>query len=126
MKKLPCCIGGLVLVVIAICSPAWPQTGKPHEGMEPYVPTRIEWLELELSATLRVDLSLDSEYAMDFVGDSARDTIEIVVKYLPTVNREIMNRSIDTAKKIIFRKAESHGWSSWLKVKESVEMIKRK
>ena len=123
MKKLPCCIAGLVLVLIAICSLAWPQIRKPYEGMEPYVPTRLEWLVLEFNATSRVDLSLDSGYSMDFQDDSARDTIVIYVRYLPTVNREIMNRSIETAKKGISLFAEAHGWSSWLKIKENVGMI---
>lgn len=126
MKKLQCYIGGLVFVIIVISRPAWPQTAKPSEGGQPYVPTRMEWLALDLNATLRVDLSIESGYSMDFLGDSARDTIEIWVRYLPTVNREMMNRSIDTAKKIISKTAESNGWSSWLKVKESVEMIKPK
>ena len=62
MKSLTCCIAGLVLVIIAICPLAWPQTVKHREGMQPYVPTRLEWLALELNATIRVRLSLDSKY----------------------------------------------------------------
>jgi hypothetical protein len=94
--------------------------------MQPYVPTRLEWLALELNATSRVDLSLDSKYGMSFIDHDSEDTILIFVRYLPTVDREIMNKSIDNAKKSISKMAESRGWSSWLKVKESVEMIKPK
>ena len=126
MKNLTCCIASWVLVVIAICSPAWPQTVKLPEGMERYVPTRLEWLALKLNATLRVDLSSDRKYAMNFLGDSAGNTIIIAVGYLPTVNREVMNMSIDMAKKRITMEAESHGWSSWLKIKEEVEILKEK
>lgn len=123
MKKSPCCIAGLVLVIIAICSSAWPQSSKPSEGMQPYVPTRLEWFALELNATLRVDLASGDRYSMDFIDDSSRDTIIIWVRYYPTVNRQIMNMSIDGAKKIISKHAEVNGWSSWLKIKENVEMI---
>lgn len=126
MKKLSCCVAGLVFVIIAICPLAWPQTVKPYEGMQPFVPTRLEWVALEFNATSRVDLSPDSGYLMYFRDDSARDTIVIYIRYLPRVNREIMNRSIEAAKKGISSLAEARGWSSWLKIREDVEMIKPK
>jgi hypothetical protein len=48
----------------------------------------------------------------------------IYVKYLPSVNREVMNMAIDTARKVIAIETKSRGWSSWLKVTERVEMGK--
>ena len=126
MKNLTCCIAGLVLVTIVICSPAWPQTAKLSEGMQPYVPTRFEWFELQLNASLRVNLYPDGGYVMQFIGNSTKDPIIIVVKYLPTVNREMMDMSLYGAKKIISNVVEVNGWSSWLKIKEQVEMIKLK
>jgi len=116
----------LVLVIIAICSPAWPQTRKVPEGFQPYVPTRLEWLEVELNASYRVDISSDNYFGMSFLADHAGDAIVIIVRYSPKVNREYMNRSIDLAKQMISKTAETNGWSSWLKVKEDVEMMKPK
>ena len=58
---------------------------------------------------------------MDFV-ESEEDTILIYVTYLPGVRREVMNRSVETAKKIIRRESDVRGWSSWLKVQERVVM----
>ena len=125
MKKLACCIA--VSVIIAICTPAWPQNAKPTEGGQPYVLTRLEWLALDLNATLRVDsMFSDSKFSMSFLGDSAKDTLIIVVRYWPTVDREMMNREIEFAKKVTSKTAEVNGWSSWLKIKEQVEMIKPK
>ena len=123
MKGLASNIVGLVLAMSIISPFALAQTRKPpYEGMQPYVPTRLEWLALELNATLRVELSIDTGYSMAFLGNSSADTIVIFVRYSPTVNREIMNKSIEQAKKTISMTAESNGWSSWLKVKEDVEM----
>jgi hypothetical protein len=69
-----------------------------------------------------VDLSDSTGYSLDFVPLSATDTLVIYVRYLPSVNREVMNTSIETARKIISMHAKSHGWSSWLKVSEDVEI----
>jgi hypothetical protein len=92
-----------------------------HEGLQPYVPSRLEWLALEMNSTMRVDLSESNGFAMDFV-ESEEDTILIYVTYLPGVRREVMNRSVETAKKIIRRESDVRGWSSWLKVQERVVM----
>ena len=91
-------------------------------GNQPYAPTRLEWLEVELNAGLRVNLSEESGFSMDFVPIGNEDTILIYVRYLPSVNRTIMNMSIDAARKVIAIKTKSYGWSGWLKVKENVEM----
>jgi hypothetical protein len=75
-----------------------------------------------MNSTMRVDLSESNEFAMSFVANDADDTILIVVMYLPGVHREVMNRSVETAKKIIRSESDARGWSSWLKVQERVVM----
>lgn len=95
---------------------------KKLSGNQPYAPTRLEWLAVELNAELRVDLSEENGFALAFVPIGKEDTIVIYVRHLPSVNRKIMNMSIDTARKVIAVKAKYYGWSSWLKVREDVEM----
>lgn len=52
------------------------------------------------------------------------ETILIYVRYLPNVNREVMNIHIDAARKVIRITAKSYGWDSWLKVREDIQMGK--
>jgi hypothetical protein len=81
---------------------------------------------VELSAGLRVPLSVENGYLMDFVPLENENAILIFVKYLPNVNREIMNMDINAARTVISTLSKARGWSSWLKVKERVEMAKPK
>lgn len=92
-----------------------------REGDQPYVPTRLEWLAVELNAEQRVDLP-NNAFLLSFVALGTQDTILIYVMYLPSVDRRIMNASIEMARKTIASRAEGSGWSSWLKIKERVEM----
>ena len=89
-----------------------------------YTPSRLEWLAVELNAGLRVRLTQDNGYSMDFVPVENVDAILIYVVYLPTVDREVMNLAIDTARKVIAMKVKSKGWASWVNVKEQVTLAK--
>jgi hypothetical protein len=90
-------------------------------GLTPYTPTEIEWLTLTMRASLRQDASADHPYSLDIIRVD-HETLLIVVRYHPTVNREIMNRTIDSAREAIRSTAESYGWDKWVKIRESVEM----
>jgi len=90
-------------------------------GRTLYTPTEIEWLALTMRASLRHDASTDSPYSLDIILVDD-ETLLIVVRYHPTVNREIMNRTIDTAREAIRSTAKSYGWDKWVKIRESVEM----
>jgi hypothetical protein len=59
---------------------------------------------------------------VSFVAIAKEDAILIYVAYVPTVNREAMNLEVGAARKIISIISKSRGWSSWLKVKEQIEM----
>jgi hypothetical protein len=48
----------------------------------------------------------------------------IFVRYLPTVNRKIMNIVIESAREVINITARSYGWDKWLKIKEDIQMVK--
>jgi hypothetical protein len=90
-------------------------------GLTPYTPTQIEWLALIMRAGLRQDASTDHPYSLDIIRVD-HETLLIVVRYHPTVNREIINRTIDTAREAINGTAKSYGWDKWVKIRESVEM----
>lgn len=90
-------------------------------GLTPYTPTESEWLALTMRASLRRDASPDHPYSLDIILVD-HDTLLIVVRYHPTVNREIMNRTIETAREAIRSTAKGYGWDKWVKIRASVEM----
>lgn len=94
------------------------------EGWKPYTPSRLEWLAVELNATCNVPFSKDPGYSLALIPIEKEDAIMIYVNYFPNVNREIMNINIDYVRDIIAIKTESYGWSTWLKVKEQIQVVK--
>ena len=90
-------------------------------GLTPYTPTKIEWLALTMRASLRQDASTDSPYSLDIIPVD-HETLLIVVRYHPTVNREMMNSTINTAREVILSTAKGYGWDKWVKIRERIEI----
>jgi chemotaxis regulatin CheY-phosphate phosphatase CheZ len=98
-------------------------TQKTPEGAQPFIPQRIDWLTTTLQASLR-DERIDTDgYLLQITSPDA-DTILIYVRYLPTVNRQAMNTSIDAARQVIQIKAKSYDWDKWVRVREDIQMVK--
>lgn len=108
-----------------LVSTALAQSIPSKPGLQPYTPNRIEWLALLCNDQLRQNSSVDFPFSLNIV-QSDHETLLIVVRYQPNVNREIMNATIDTARQVIMITAKSYGWDKWVKVKERVEMVKPK
>lgn len=94
--------------------PNWP-------GLTPYTSTKIEWLALDVRSRLQQDVSADRSFFLSIVHVD-HETLLILVRYLPTVNREMMNNTIKSARKLIMTTAKSYGWDNWVKIRERVEM----
>jgi hypothetical protein len=92
-------------------------------GAEPYIPTRIDWLTTVLQASLRTERLQEDGYNLQITYLDS-ETVLIYVRYLPTVNREIMNNGIETAREVIQITAKGYGWDKWLKVREDIQMVK--
>lgn len=101
------------------------QQAPSRPGLQPYTPNRIEWLALLLQAQLRQDATVDSPFSLNVVN-SDHETILIFVRYQPNADREIMNMAVDTAREVTQITTKSYGWSSWVKIKERIEMVKPK
>ena len=92
-----------------------------HPGAEPFTPTRMDWLIVELQACCRHDgLSVDG-FDLQFTNPDP-ETVLIYVTYLSTVDREAMNVTIDSMKRVIDIKAKGYGWQNWVNVKEDVHL----
>lgn len=95
----------------------------PLQGKQPYTPSRLEWLAVELNVNMRISFLGGNHHSLDLVPIEAEDAILIYVRYSPNVNREEMNKNIDTARKVIQLRAKKHGWDGWVKIKEDIEMV---
>lgn len=117
----------ILIVGIILClniSPAISAEGTKSipEGMKDYIPTRLEWLAVELNAMYRTDMHDLKGYLLFFIPIEKENTILIFVRYTPQTDRKAMNIGIDAARKVIEINAKSRGWNSWLKVKERIEL----
>ena len=101
------------------------QQAPSRPGFQPYTPNRIEWLVLVLQTQLRQDQTVDSPFSLNVVATD-HETILIFVTYQPNADRVIMNMAVDTARKVIQITTKGYGWSSWVKIKERIEMVKPK
>ena len=97
------------------------QQAPSRAGLTPYTPTQIEWLALTVNSQLRHEATADNPYDLSVVQED-HETLLIVIRYHPTVNREMMNRIIDTAREAIRSTAKRYGWDKWVKIRESVGM----
>jgi hypothetical protein len=112
----------LVLLFVTALAAYAEQGPSLQEGMKPYIPTRLEWLAVELNAMHRTDLNDLEGYMLFFIPLEKENAILIFVRYTQKTNREAMNIGIDTARKVIEMDVKSRGWNSWLKVKERIEL----
>jgi hypothetical protein len=94
-------------------------------GLEPYSPTKIEWLHLECVATLGASGSLEKDGFTIAPQQEGNDTILIYVSYRPTVDRKKMNETIDVYRMIIGTIVKRHGWESWVRIKEELVPLER-
>jgi hypothetical protein len=83
-------------------------------GMEPYTPTKLEWILLNIKADYSSD-DLDEGFHIAF-GHNAEDTIIIDVLYHHgVVDREIMNDAVESARRFVEVFQIEH---DWLKIEE--------
>ncbi len=100
-----------------------PTPGRP--GLGPYTPTEGEWLALVMRTSLRREATPDRPYSLDIVLADPQ-TVQIVVRHAPTVDRETLNKTIEAAREAIRSTARSYGWDKWAKIRETVEVIPAK
>jgi hypothetical protein len=113
------------LACLFLASSAFSQPIESKPGLERYTPTRIEWLALVLNSIIREEYTSNRLYGLTVVAGD-HETILIFVRYSPNVNREIMNKSIDSAREVAQTIAKKYGWESWVKIRENIEMFKQK
>jgi hypothetical protein len=84
--------------------------------MEPYTPTRLEWLALDLESRFKSQLEGEKISSLDFTAN-APDTIVISVMYPNDAPAAFVDKVIDMAKTFVEMDAQSYGWSRWIKIR---------
>ena len=97
------------------------QTQRKPEGLEPYIPTRMDWLGTTLQASLRTEVIDMDGYLLQITSPDP-NTVLIYVRYTANVNRAAMNITIDSARKVIDMRVKQYGWQDWVKVREDIQM----
>ena len=92
------------------------------EGQQPYTPTRVEWLALELHAKYQF-LSVSRINTM-YIAVPEEDTLRIVVSYPKHVEENKANRIMELAKFAALETAKNYQWDSWLKIEGYVKESK--
>ena len=108
----------LSVVVTVFTMEVLGQEKKLSEGMEPYIPTKLEWLMVEMISQYGANYLDLWGFTIWFSGYNNDNTINIRLQQTPSVNRELMNFSVKNAREVINGAAKMRGWDSWLKIKE--------
>jgi hypothetical protein len=117
--------GALVAACVSIFVYAYaatPQATSP--GLQPFTPTRIDWLTTTLQASLRQE-AIDTDGYLIEITTPNPDTILIYVRYTPKVNRQAMNISIEAARQAIQITVKKYGWDDWVKIRENIQQAER-
>jgi len=87
-----------------------------NPGMEPYTPTKLEWLALRLNIdSIPYDIEEDG-FFLNFTHNY-NDAIIIFVGHSSTVDREVMNDAVEFARSRVDTATVTLEWP-WLRIEE--------
>ncbi len=100
-----------LLVAVLLIAPA----GSRADGRDPYTPTKLEWLVLELEANSSIrDAVL--HFSVHFLGKEP-NTVLVEVEYDEQANAALMQKAIKESKRHALAMARARRWN-WVKVEE--------
>jgi hypothetical protein len=100
--------------------------GQVSEGNTPFVPTRLEWLEMYLNAGKSIPYSKDSGFGISYITDAHTDTLYMVVLVnQETVNPKALEGALHSSRRLVTAYVKRKGWSDWLKIEERLENVGR-
>ena len=114
----------LVTASVSILTYAYERPQATSPGLEPFTPTRMDWLSTTLEANLHeIVMGGGYNFTLDVVATDP-ETITIRVEYTSNVDRNLMNQHIDDARQAIQVVAKGYGWDGWVKTREDVHLAK--
>ena len=93
------------------------------EWMRPYIPTKMEWLILQLNARYSHPLlTVNSEYVARFSFENRKNVVEITVHYAPRAESQ-KDKLMAQAKEIVVAFAKIYGWERWIQIEEKFKKL---
>ncbi len=115
-----CVAVGIGAGLATYCPSATPQK-EIAEGDKFYIPTRLEWLALEATASAaQYDFNLANAR---FRPDAGTNTVTLLVTYLDDMPHAKLDRSLVIMRRVLYAVAKTKGWDGWLKTRETVRSI---
>jgi len=115
--KLSIILGTIVALAIG-CTTLASQSQTPP-GMEPYTPSRLEWLQVEA----QTELSENAPCYTVNITKRAPDTIVVVVLHKRCMSEKGAQLVAVQGMEAVRLLAKDHGWTDWLKVDKDVHLL---
>ena len=110
---VPAAVLFLFLVGIALPDPVSP---KP-EGDQPYTPTSLEWMVVELNSWTGFGVEADfGGVGVNFEARPTTNTVTIWIRHAPDADPENIKKFTQMTRKTVEDCAKEHGWSDWLQI----------
>lgn len=93
-----------------------------HKGAQPYMPSKLEWLSIELNSAYHSHRASEQGYVLNFLPLDRQDAVLLYVRYGPKVDQQTMNMGIEAAREVFRKTLKSHHWDSWVNLREDVRM----
>ena len=89
-----------------------------------YTPTCLEWLIVMLNSAFQF-YNIDRD-GFDLVYLPAEDgeSIQMIVSHYATVDKERMNKGVESGQRVALSLAESYEWNSWVNIKVDFRQIR--
>jgi len=114
--KLIAILGILATLITLGCGR---QVSAAAPGLEPYTPTKLEWLQVEA----QTELSENAPCYTVNITKRAPDTIVVVVPYKRCMSEESARVVAVQDAEAVRLLAQDHGWRSWVKVEKDVHLL---
>lgn len=106
----------------AVAQETNPFSATMSPGKLPYIPTRMEWLQLYLNVHYSYDFS-EYHFGLSFVNPGDKpETVLIWCSYMPEAQPVLVYKAVANSKEWVKKVAKSYGWDDWVKIEEKVEM----
>ena len=118
-RRVALTIVAMLVALTASCGRANARSASASPGLEPYTPTKLEWLQLEAQIELAENASC---YAVN-VTKREPDTIVVVVPYMPCMTAESAPVVAEADTEEVRSLARQHGWNAWVKIEKDVHPL---
>ena len=92
-----------------------PRSTTLQQGKDPYIPTKLEWLALDLNAGIPIS-------SIKYYTTTKANTISVCVFYNPTMTVKQRQELMNFGKQAIRKEANGRGWT-WLKLEEKYQEL---